>query len=85
MIKKLSIKQRIRSMISEYPCSAEFIADVLNLPVWYVQYELKKMEKRGRVTAKTLTTYKLVPTETEDDKRIESRIKLVLAGIAKVG
>lgn len=37
MIKKLSIKQRIRSMISEYPCSAEFIADVLNLPVWYVQ------------------------------------------------
>lgn len=85
MIKKLSIKQRIRSMISEYPCSAKFIADVLKLPVWYVQYELKKMEKRGRVTAKTLTTYKLVPTETEDDKRIESRIKLVLAGIAKVG
>ncbi len=85
MIKKLSNKQRIRSMISEYPCSAEFIADVLKLPVWYVQYELKKMEKRGRVTAKTLTTYKLVPTETEDDKRIESRIKLVLAGIAKVG
>lgn len=85
MIKKLSNKQRIRSMIHEYPCSAEFIADVLKLPVWYVQYELKKMEKRGRVTAKTLTTYKLVPTETEDDKRIESRIKLVLAGIAKVG
>ena len=85
MIKKLSNKQRICSMISEYPCSAEFIADVLKLPVWYVQYELKKMEKRGRVTAKTLTTYKLVPTETEDDKRIESRIKLVLAGIAKVG
>lgn len=85
MIKKLSNKQRIRSMIYEYPCSAEFIADVLKLPVWYVQYELKKMEKRGRVTAKTLTTYKLVPTETEDDKRIESRIKLVLAGIAKVG
>ena len=43
------------------------------------------MERRGKIKVKTLTTYQLVPEETEDDKRMESRIKLVLAGIAKVG
>lgn len=78
-------RKRICSMITEYPCSAEFIADVLKLPVWYVKHELKKMERSGKIKVKTLTTYQLVPEETEDDKRMESRIKLVLAGIAKVG
>ncbi|MDO4247486.1 MAG: hypothetical protein Q4C79_00745 [Neisseria sp.] len=52
-------RKRIRSMITEYPCSAEFIADVLKLPVWYVKHELKKMERRGEIESRVSVTYRL--------------------------
>ena len=34
-------------LASHYPCSAEFIADVLRWPLAEVKAELAKMERRG--------------------------------------
>ncbi|MBF0804935.1 MULTISPECIES: hypothetical protein [Neisseria] len=46
-------------LVSHYPCSAEFIADVLRWPLAEVKAELAKMERRGEIESRVLVTYRL--------------------------
>ena len=39
-------------LASHYPCSAEFIADVLRWPLAEVKAELAKMERRGEIESR---------------------------------
>ncbi len=46
-------------LASHYPCSAEFIADVLRWPLAEVKAELAKMERRGEIESRVSVTYRL--------------------------
>ncbi|MBF0802924.1 MULTISPECIES: hypothetical protein [unclassified Neisseria] len=46
-------------LVSHYPCSAEFIADVLRWPLAEVKAELAKMERRGEIESRVSVTYRL--------------------------
>lgn len=53
------MKSRISDLLAGHcPCSAEFIADVLQWPLAEVKAELAKMERRGEVESRTTVTYR---------------------------
>lgn len=80
----MKLQKRILRLINEYPCTAEFIADVLQEPLSDVRAELAKIESRGRLQSKTLVTYKGTPKPSRADRRAEKRVIRALEAL-KVG
>lgn len=44
--------------LMQYPCSAEYMADVLQVPMAEVKAELARMERRGEIESRCVVTYK---------------------------
>ncbi|WP_107727144.1 hypothetical protein [Neisseria weaveri] len=53
-----AIKERMCRLL-EYPCSAEYLADVLGIPLAEIFAELARMERQGAVESKCLVTYRI--------------------------
>lgn len=64
------------------PCSAEYLADVLRMPLADVKKALARLEKQGLLRAKVLVTYQAVEMPTDAERKLEQRLALRLAHTA---
>ncbi|MFV2030808.1 hypothetical protein [Neisseria sp. S1] len=56
------MRERILQLTA-MPCSPEFLADVLRMPLTQVKQELAKLEANGVLQSKVLVTYRLKQEE----------------------
>ena len=61
------------------PCSAEYLADVLRMPLDEVKQALARLEKKGLLRSKVLVTYQAVDVPTAAERKLEQRLALRLA------
>ena len=81
---KSPIKSGIKTeLAAQSPCSVEYLADVLQQPKEAIAAELKKLERQGRLKAKTLVLYRAEARATATEKQLERRISRHLNRIAK--
>ncbi|UOO82785.1 hypothetical protein LVJ83_04785 [Uruburuella testudinis] len=67
------------------PCSAEYLADVLRLPLAEVQRKLARLEQQGLIRSKVLVTYQAVEIPTAAERKREKRLALRLKQMRKKG
>ena len=61
------------------PCSAEYLADVLRMPLDEVKQALARLEKKGLLRSKVLVTYQAVDVPTAAERKLEQRLAMRLA------
>lgn len=66
------LRNRIKELLAQGPCSAEYIADVTRQPVDTVRRELDKLQRGGHLKIKTI--YCEVPRMTDEERRIEAKL-----------
>ena len=64
------MQQRIIELAAQAPCSVEYLADVLQQPKEAIAAELKKLERQGRLKAKTLVLYRAEARATATEKQL---------------